>query len=80
MWGSTAGQTLRPLSDQYRDVANLATAVGVAVRVHNLVECVAAPDHGAQRAGIDQLLQEHEIGLCGSAAGKFRRRRPAWAG
>jgi len=53
------------ISDQDRDVANLVTAIGVAVCFGDLVERVSSPDHGAQLAGVDQLLQEDEIGLRG---------------
>ena len=51
------------MSDQHRDVANLVTGIGVAVCVGDLVERISAPDDGAQLAGVDQLLQEDEIGL-----------------
>ena len=51
------------ISDQYRDVANLVTGIGVAVRFGDLVEPISAADHRAQLAGVDQLLQEDEIGL-----------------
>ena len=51
------------ISDQHRDVANLVTGIGVAVRFDDLVEPISAPDHGAQLAGVDQLLEEDEIGL-----------------
>ena len=44
------------ISDQHRDVANLVTGIGVAVRFGDLVEPISAPDHGAQLAGVDQLL------------------------
>ena len=44
------------ISDQHRDVANLVTGIGVAVRVGDLVEPISAPDHGAKLAGVDQLL------------------------
>src|SRR5688572_9172117 len=49
-----AARRLRPrpeprglISDQYRDVANLVTGVGIAMRVRNLVERIAAADHRA---------------------------------
>jgi len=51
------------ISDQHRDVANLVIGIGVPVRFGDLVEPISAPDHGAQLAGVDQLLQEDEIGL-----------------
>ena len=51
------------ISDQYHDVANLVTGIGVAVRFGDLVEPIPASDHGAQLAGVDQLLQEDEVGL-----------------
>jgi hypothetical protein len=41
------------ISDQHRDVANLVTGIGVAVRFNDLVERMSAPDHGAQLAGVD---------------------------
>ena len=53
------------MSDQHRDVANLVTGIGVAVRFGDLVEPISAADHRAQLAGVDQLLQEDEIGLRG---------------
>src|SRR5687767_12792907 len=51
------------ISDQHRDVANLVTGIGVAVRLGDLVERISTPDHGAQLTGVDQFLQEDEIGL-----------------
>jgi concanavalin A-like lectin/glucanase superfamily protein len=44
------------ISDQHRDVANLVIGIGVAVGFGDLVEPVSSPDHGAQLAGVDQLL------------------------
>ena len=44
------------ISDQHCDVANLVTGIGVAVRFGDLIERISAPDHGAQLAGVDQLL------------------------
>jgi hypothetical protein len=51
------------ISDQHRDVANLVTGIGVAVRFSDLVEPISSPNYGAQLAGVDQLLQKDEIGL-----------------
>jgi hypothetical protein len=48
---------------QHRDVANLVTGIGVSVRFGDLVEPISTPDHGAQLTGVDQLLEEDEIGL-----------------
>src|SRR5688572_20905664 len=62
------------ISDQHRDIANLMTGIGVAVRFGDLVERVSTPDHGTQLARVDQLLQEDEIGLLrvGCAGDKSR--------
>jgi hypothetical protein len=51
------------ISNQHRDIANLVTRISVAVRFHDLVERISATDHGAQFAGVDQLLQKDEISL-----------------
>src|SRR5688572_5883439 len=51
------------ISDQHRDVADLVTGIGVAVRFGDLVERVSTPDDGPRLARVDQLLQEDEIGL-----------------
>src|SRR5262245_28380175 len=56
------GRTLL-IVDQYRDVANLVAGIRVAVRFGDLVERTSAPDHRAQLAGVDQLLQEDQVGL-----------------
>ena len=45
-------------SDQHRDVANLVTGIGVAVRFGDLVQRKSPPDHGAKLARVDQFLQE----------------------
>jgi hypothetical protein len=49
------------IADQHGNVANLVTGLGVAVRFGDLVEPISAPDHGAQFAGVDELLQEDQI-------------------
>ena len=51
------------IANQHRNVPDLVTGLGVAMGVDDFVERVAAPNHGAQLAGIDQLLEEDEIGL-----------------
>src|SRR4030095_2637753 len=59
--GSSRSALLLPrrlclISDQHRDVANLVIGIRVAVRFGDLVKRISAPDHGAQLAGVDQLL------------------------
>src|SRR5512134_1601809 len=58
-------RALAPVSNHHRDVPDLVSAVGVAVRVDDLIERVTAPDHGPQTASVDQLPKEDKVRLRG---------------